>query len=517
VKSKIKKHKKKIIIISIIAILVIAGIIVGVKLLKKDGLDKKVKKQSTVSLTKQDLVSSISATGTIESKKTKSVSAQMENATVKSVKVSVGDTVEKGDVLVVFDKSDLQDALDDAKENLSDVKTENSKQISKAKSQLSEAKTNYSEQNEEMALKVTKAKKALTEAKEAVAEAKKSAKSDKRNTNEQKLEQAQSEYDSAVSEKKSTNKQNQSNIDTAEESVDTATDNYNKNVKEARKQVETAQENLDKCSVTAPMAGVVSAINVEAGDQYSNGTIAQIDDINSFTVTTSVDEYDISNVKKGQRVVIKTEATDDDELEGVITYVALSTNSSTAASGMSTSSSSSGYEVKIRIKTSDDRLRMGLTAKCSIVLEESKDVFAVPYDAVHDLPDGTSVIYVANNSDNQTESTASSEDNAGNNQEIMNNKDNSDSDNGNDYTQVVVTKGMETDYYIAISGDDLYEGMQVIVPTDEVSEASDSEDESSMLGGFGGMNGGDMPGNGAGGGDKGGGDRGGNGGGMPGM
>lgn len=162
-KAKIKKHKKLIIILCIIIVLAVA-ITVAVKMLGNNTVTK-VHRQSTVSLTKQDLVTSISATGTIESNKTKNISAQMQNATVKKVHVSVGDTVSKGDVLITFDESDLQDAVDEAQDNLSDVKTENQKNISKAQKQLSEAKSDYEEQKSEIAEKVADAKSDYTKAK----------------------------------------------------------------------------------------------------------------------------------------------------------------------------------------------------------------------------------------------------------------------------------------------------------------------------------------------------------------
>ena len=58
--------------------------------------------------------------------------------------------------------------------------------------------------------------------------------------------------------------------------------NAEKCIKEAKKQVEQAQENLEKCAVTAPISGIVTAVNVEDGSVYSGGTMFQIDDISSF-------------------------------------------------------------------------------------------------------------------------------------------------------------------------------------------------------------------------------------------
>ena len=310
---------------------------------------------------------------------------------------------------------------------------------------------------------------------------------------QEQLTQAQSAYEQAVENEENTNKQNSNSIDNASDSVEDAETNGNKTIKEAENKVKEAKENLEKCTVKATMSGVVTVLNVEAGDTYSGGTIAQIDDTSSFTVTTSVDEYDISKLEKGQKVIILTEATDEDELEGEITFISPSTNSSsTQSDNMQSSSSSSGYEVKIKIKTADDRLRMGLTAKCSIVLSEATDVFAVPYDAIHKDADGNTVIYVKDQTTNNVENTTGASDNKENQQ--------------TDQKEVKVTKGMESDYYVEISGDDLQEGMQVIIPSDETTasdDKNDSDDFSSMFGGK--APSGDMPGGNSQGGNPGGG------------
>lgn len=99
-----------------------------------------------------------------------------------------------------------------------------------------------------------------------------------------------------------------------------------------------------------------------------------------------------------------------------------------------------------------------MTAKCSIVKKEASDVYAVPYDAVH-RENGESYILV---------------------------KD------GDSTSKVTVTTGMETDYYIEVQGDDLQEGLQVVIPTDKTDKtdsASDSNKQNSTFGGFGGMGG----------------------------
>lgn len=212
----------------------------------------------------------------------------------------------------------------------------------------------------------------------------------------------------------------------------------------------------------------MTAVGIEEGELYNGSDMIQIDDDSSYVISTTVDEYDISKVKEGQRVAVLTEATGEDEIQGEIRFVAPTTGSSSltgvssqsaGGTGMSStaSSTSSGYEVKIDVKTEDERLRMGLTAKCSIVLEEVQDVYAVPYDAIHENSNGSSVVYVSEKTEE-----------------------------GKSFTEIPVEKGMESDYYVEISGDQLREGMQILIPTDAVSDNFDENPEEKEFEMFGG-------------------------------
>ena len=288
------------------------------------------------------------------------------------------------------------------------------------------------------------------------------------------MSQAKKAYEQAKSEQESGDKQNKNSIQTAKDQVASTKNNNKKSLREAERQLTQAEEALESCSVTAPISGTVTAIGAEDGDSYNGGDLIEISDCTNLQVSTTVDEYDISSVEEGQRVVILTDATGEDELEGNIIYVAKTMGSSlnsSASAGNSASagagsssmggsgSGSSGYEVRINVKTKNDKLRIGMTAKCSIVLEEAADVYAVPYDAVHTNTSGDTVLYVMDDSGMRSE--------------------------------VTVTKGMESDYYVEVSGEGLSEGLKVIIPTDEPSSAQDSSSGSGSLDGLmgGGMRG----------------------------
>lgn len=440
--------------------------------------ENQVLEQSSISLKKMDLTKSISATGTIGSSQSRTVSAEVNGVRVKKVCVKAGDTVQKGDTLVKFDESDLKKALSEAEQSLSDTRDEAERNLSSARKQLSEAKESYSEGKEKAATKETESKKELQSAKKQVTKLneqiseEKDAETKKRLQEqlakaEETVKQAESAYESAKESRKNEEKQNKNSVENAENAVETAQSNHKKSIREAEKQVEDASAALEKCAVTAPISGIVTAIGIEEGEVYNGSDMIQIDDNSSYVISTSVDEYDISKVEEGQRVAVLTEATGEDEIEGEISFVAPTTGSSslsatnaqsTAGTGVSsTASSSSGYEIKIDVKTEDERLRMGLTAKCSIVLEEVRDVYAVPYDAIHENAEGFSVVYVSGN-------TAE----------------------GKSFTEIPVEKGMESDYYVEISGDQLKEGMEILISTDMVSDNGDVKPEENGFDMFGG-------------------------------
>ena len=155
------KKRKKVIIISVLSVIVlgVCGVIFIPKLFKKSvsfaGFTPQV---NTVSLEKMDLTESVSATGTIESAQTTTVSADVQNVTVKKVLVNVGDTVTKGQKLVSFDKSELKEALKEAKEDYNDTVSQASTELSQAYQQLSEARSDYASEKKKRDTEVKQAK-----------------------------------------------------------------------------------------------------------------------------------------------------------------------------------------------------------------------------------------------------------------------------------------------------------------------------------------------------------------------
>lgn len=206
-----------------------------------------------------------------------------------------------------------------------------------------------------------------------------------------------------------------------------------------------------------------------------------IEDISSYEVTVEIDEYDISKIKEGQRVAIKTNGTGDLELEGKVLSIA----------PRATGGSSVTYTVKVSIDTPCEDLRMDMTAKLSIIISSRENVLTVPYAAVQTAEDGSFYVEVVD----ESAGAASGEADGSSQPAGQDRPDGSVEPAGQDQPlgsggpglpaapggnaalpdslptrRVPVTKGIESDYYVEISGEGIVEGLEVIVPADNSLE-----------------------------------------------
>ncbi len=228
----------------------------------------------------------------------------------------------------------------------------------------------------------------------------------------------------------------------------------------------------------------MTAVNLKTGDSYNGGAIVTIEDISSYEVTVEIDEYDISKIKVGQKVVIKTNGTGDLELEGKVISIA-----PRASAGANVT-----YTVKTSIDTSCEDLRMDMTAKLSIIISSKENVLTVPYAAVQTADDGSFYVEVVDensiaaglpeNTGGETRQPAGEESSVqqgipggrGGNPAIS---------NPVPTRRIPVTKGIESDYYVEIYGEGIEEGLEVIVPADDsLDDLSRLLEQMGPMGGF---------------------------------
>lgn len=262
----------------------------------------------------------------------------------------------------------------------------------------------------------------------------------------------------------------------------------NDSVKNLERQLEERVDSLDDYIVTAPISGLVTEVNAQEGNGYqaNTGALMTIQAVDVFEVATQIDEYDINNVKLGQRVVIMTDATGDDELEGIVSFVAPTATRPQTATG----STSNTFEVKIDVLNKDERLRLGMSAKINIIVDTHRDVLAVPYDAIEQKEGGANVIYVLD----KTASNAAPEENKSGGIPVIgidglmkgaNKEDSAPSAPENTSPlasvqgarEVPVQIGLEGDYFTEVISQDIKEGMTVLVN----SQAGELPDDFTMM------------------------------------
>lgn len=143
-----------------------------------------------------------------------------------------------------------------------------------------------------------------------------------------------------------------------------------------------AQTNLGYAMIYSPIDGVVLSRSVEAGQtvaaSFSTPTLFVIaNDLKKMRVIANVDEADIGNVKKGQRVSFTVDAYPNDTFEGDVTEVR---QEATTTSNVVT------YKVVVNAPNPDLKLKPGLTANITIYTLEKNDVLSVPSKALRFTP-----------------------------------------------------------------------------------------------------------------------------------
>lgn len=144
-------------------------------------------------------------------------------------------------------------------------------------------------------------------------------------------------------------------------------------VSEANDSLTKANTALNKMTVTAPIGGVITAVNNSNGDDIQSGTsILTIVDTSSMKVKISVDELDIGKVQTGQKTTIKFDAIKDKTYDGTVESI---------AQVGTTSNNVTTYDVIVNV-SDPSGIRLGMNANVSISVESKENALAVPAEAV---------------------------------------------------------------------------------------------------------------------------------------
>lgn len=127
--------------------------------------------------------------------------------------------------------------------------------------------------------------------------------------------------------------------------------------------VAEAELNLEHCSLSAPMAGVILQRSIEVGSLVRSGSTAfELADLSSVKVVFGVPDVALGKLELGSPLAIRTASIRDTAFEGTITGIAPSANTRNRV-----------FEVEVTVPNPDGRLRPGMIA----ALDVGKAEFAV--------------------------------------------------------------------------------------------------------------------------------------------
>jgi HlyD family secretion protein len=131
-------------------------------------------------------------------------------------------------------------------------------------------------------------------------------------------------------------------------------------VAEAQASLDAAVAARDDATLTAPFAGVLSALHVRAGEWINPGQAILIIGAGDLRVeTTDLNEIDVARVRVGAPVTVTFDALPDETVNGTVTLIA---PKSAEGAGVN-------YTVTIELERVPDALRWGMTAFVDIAVE----------------------------------------------------------------------------------------------------------------------------------------------------
>ena len=432
-----KKHLKLVIVLAIIAVIV--GFIWHNAQVAKKAIEEAANEPVTSEIKKMDLQQSVAVTGTLKANNKATVTSTIGGTGVTGIKVSKinfeeGDYVNAGDVVVEFDGDDYNRKIAElnAQHNIENRQSEIDiadlqQKIKDAQTQLAK-KQKYLDDNKYI----------YEDIKDAFQQYEKYRTDDvkKRWDEQSAIAAGRAEpvtieiYENTQDEIETLNLQ----IQTYQNQIELA--QLKQNYAQTYTQVDAKDdvyESMEKTHVSAPISGYIITMNVDVGNNYTQGnTVFTIADTSGFVVDATVNEYDIANIAQGLPANIKFEATGDEEFGGEVTFVSIASEGSISGQNPQAAQGTSGvanYKIKIKLNDKDDRLRVGMTAKASVILDSVANVLSVPYDCIQQDDKGKDFVAVVKKDGTKK--------------------------------NVYVTTGLESDYYVEIKGEGLKEGMTV--------------------------------------------------------
>jgi HlyD family secretion protein len=161
-------------------------------------------------------------------------------------------------------------------------------------------------------------------------------------------------------------------------------------VAQARAQAMRARDILEKTSITAPIDGAVTRLQVREGEMVVIGiqnqpgtTLMTISDLSAIDAEVKVAEADVLRLSAGQPATVTLDAVPGRTFAGKVVEIGAS-----ALPVQGAGAAAREFRVVVRLDESPPGLRPGLTCDAEILADEQKNVTTVPLQAVVLRPHG---------------------------------------------------------------------------------------------------------------------------------
>jgi HlyD family secretion protein len=313
---------KKILIGSLIVIVLGVGCFLLFQQ-KENGLKFKIEKVG-----KGEIVSSVTATGTVNAVTTVLVGTQVSGS-IKNIYVDYNSPVKEGQLIAQIDPATFEAQVGQARANVLSAKANREK----AEATLIDSERTMNRNRELFS-------KGLI---------------------------ARSDFDTA-----------ETNYETAKASVSAA----KAQIAQTEAALNYAETNLRYTRIVSPVDGVVISRSVDVGQTVAASfqtptlfTIAQ--DLTKMQIDTNVDEADIGKVSVGQNVDFTVDAYPEITFKGTVWQIR---NAPIIVQNVVT------YDVVIKVDNPELKLKPGMTANVSIITSFKKDILKIPNAALRFMP-----------------------------------------------------------------------------------------------------------------------------------
>ena len=326
-KSFFRRRKGMLILMAVVLV------ILAVVILNLNSRREKTVKVTVEKVHKQDLTSSVSASGEVKPKKNINISAQVPGRIIK-IGVVEGQEVKAGDFLLKLDSTQYEANADRDRNFIQAAMAD----LIQAEARQARDKSAYDRQ-----------KKLYEE----------------QLISKDQLESVKLEYDVSRAQVNAIRFQ----------------------IKQAEANLKSTLDNLNKTIFNAPIDGIITSLKVEEGETAIIGTmnnpgtvLMTLADLSIMEVEVQVDETDVVGVKLGQGADVRVDAYPDTVFKGKVTEIGSS--ALTKVTGSSTTQEAKDFKVVVTLENPAQRLKPGLSASADIITAKKNAVLAVPISSL---------------------------------------------------------------------------------------------------------------------------------------